>query len=140
MLLIEPPLDIDEWSLAKDGEPEYQSVFQDYCEAYEHAVLALPNDQIVKVLVHLHQGLQDLSIGGDSLHTIVSRELNEENFEASNKVAKLVIVCALGQTLVQQGYDVQENTAWLLLLCRMLVPVYLGLAIDDHFGMLPVPI
>lgn len=140
MLLIEPTLSVDEWANAKDGDTESQQAFEQYCKSYEAAVLALPRNQLAKILAHLAEGFEAHDVGTETYRRILSRELHEEEFEPSSKVAKLVVACSLGHALTQHGYELDHHTSWLLMLCRMLIPVYLGFAIDDHYGQLPVAI
>lgn len=139
MLLIEPPLTSEEWSSLKAGFPEYQAMFEEYCQSYEIAVLSMPQDQLTKVMSHLVECVEGDEVDEAAFHSIVLREVHEEDFEASSKVAKLVVLSAMANTLEHHGCEFTERTTCLLQLCRMLIPACLRLAVDDHFGLLQVP-
>ena len=139
MLLIEPPITLDEWCSLKAGFPEYQTAFEDYCRNYEIAVLSMPQDQLTKVMTHLVSIVEGDEVDEAAFHSIVLREVHEEDFEASNKVARLVVLSAMANTLEHHGCAFSERTSCLLQLCRMLIPACLRLADDDHFGRLQVP-
>lgn len=139
MLLIEPPLTQDEWCSLKSGFPEFQVVFEEYCRAYEVAVLSMPQDQLTKVMSHLVEQIEGDEVDEKAFHAIVLREVHEEEFEASGKVARLVVLAAMANTLEHHGCRFSERTNCLLQLCQMLIPACLRLAVDDHFGLLQVP-
>ena len=138
MLLLEPPLSCEEWISAKAGFPDHQSAFEEYCEQYELAVLSLPQDQLQKVVRYLVAEIDGDEVDADAFHAVLLREANEDEFEPSNKVARLVVLSALANTIEMHGCAFGERTACLLQLCRMLMPVCLKLAIDDHYGLLQV--
>jgi hypothetical protein len=138
MLLIEPPLSSSEWARLKAGCPRYEWLYADYCNAYESAVLSLPDKQIDRIVDHLMRDLEDAEVTPEALQLIIERELGEEDFEASGKVAKIVVLCALGQCLGGCGCPFSRRIRRLLQLCEELVPVFLMLAVDDHFGTLVV--
>ena len=138
MLLLEPPLTCQEWISAKAGCPDHQSAFEDFCERYELAVLGLPQDQLQKIVRYLVEEIEGDEVDAGAFHAVLLREANEEEFEPSNKVARLVVLSALANTLELHGCMFGERTECLLQLCRMMVPVCLKLAIDDHYGLLEV--
>ena len=138
MLLIEPPLSCDEWSNVDTDAPTFQCLFSHYCDDYMQAVLSLPLGQIGRIIAHFTSGLEHCPIAPVSFHRIVDRELSEPFFEPSGKVARLVILCALANTLQCRGQRFCNETERMLTMCREMIPICLMLAVDDHFGMLQV--
>ncbi|MBP89060.1 MAG: hypothetical protein CMJ64_20485 [Planctomycetaceae bacterium] len=136
MLLIEPPVTSEEWTDLRTQDAGFSQFFCQYCDQYFSAVLSLPGDQIGKVIEYMCGGLEEWHIDAWSFHTIVQRELQEREYEASSKVARIVILCALGETLSNHGYEMYQRTERLLNRCWELIPIVLMLAVDDHFGLL----
>jgi hypothetical protein len=136
MLVIEPPLTGEEWGHLKASDASLGCFLNHYCSDYFSVVLALPSDQIFKVLAYLVRGLENEAVTPDSFHRIVQRELSEHEYEASGKVARLVILCALAETLENRGYRLQRRTRRLINRCWQLIPEVVTMAIDDHFGLL----
>ncbi len=136
MLLIEPPLTVGEWVKSRDVEEHFQHRFALYCDQYASAVLSLPKTQLLKIWQELARGLQSCDVGPELLHVSVERELSEGDFEATSKLAKLVVLYALVDAIEQQGVQVTAKTRQLLQNCRQLAPCVLLLAVHDHFGML----
>ena len=138
MLLIEPPLTFDEWAGRDLGDAAFQALFHDYCDRYVKTVLSLPRHQLLKIWWELSRGLGQCDVGPELLHVIVEREIKEREYEASGKVAKLVILSALVDVIAQQGVAVHAKTRSLLCQCGRLLPAVLMMAVHDHFGMLQV--
>ena len=136
MLLIEPPLTGEEWGHLKASDASLGCFLNHYCSDYVSAVLALPHKQIFKVLRYLAEGFENDTVTPDSFHRIVQCELSEHEYEASGKVARLVILCALAETLESRGYGLQRRTKRLINRCWELIPEVLTMAVDDHFGLL----
>jgi hypothetical protein len=136
MLLIAPPLTCEEWTELRIPDAGFNQFFCQYCDQYFSAVLSLPGDQIGKVIAYLCAELEEWQIDAESFHTIVQRELQEQEYEASSKAARIVILCALGETLRNHGYEMYQRTERLLDRCWEMIPIVLMIAVDDHFGLL----
>ena len=98
--------------------------------------MSLPHEQISKVLANVTSGFERCPVDRHSFHGIVERELNERYFEPGTKVAKLIILCALANTLCRRGHRFCNGTRRVLRLCRDMIPVCLMLAVDDHYEIL----
>jgi hypothetical protein len=138
MLLIEPPLPKCEWALRELQHSRFEPILAQYQAAYEAAVLNLPREQLGKIVAYLVRDLEGGEFQPWLLHEIVQRELLETEFEPSSKVARLIVLCALADMLIEYGHTLALPTRELLDRCIELIPVCLTLAVDDHFGFLPL--
>jgi hypothetical protein len=137
MLLIDPPLTKCEWSLRGLQQAQFEQVLDEYRAAYEAAVLALPREQLAIIVGDLVQGLGKSEFRPELLYEILRRELLEEEFEPSRKVARLIVLCALADMLLDYGHTLEQRTQDALDFCRDMIPLCLTLAVDAHFGFLP---
>jgi hypothetical protein len=136
MLLIEPPLALAEWSRVKFLAPRPGRSLDRYCRSYESAVLSLPDGQLRKIVLHLLLDYEHCEVGPEAFHRIVERELTEEEFEPSSKVARLMVLDSLADMLRDEGIEVLPQTRRMLTFGREVIPLVLLHAIDDHFGVL----
>lgn len=133
MLLLEPTAAVDD--LRADAPSRRQrEKFADYCHQYQEEVLSLPPDQLGRILAYLVRGLEHCHLGPEVFHTIIERELREQDFELSGKVARLVVLAALAESLEQRGLKLTRRTQSLVQICRGLIPVVLQAALRDHVG------
>ena len=138
MLLIEPPYTCQQWMKLDRTSAGFQEWLIRFTETYIDEVLSQADDWLRQVAQCL---VGDLDADRDSdrdLHRIMLREVRERNFEPSGKVARLVVLCELGYALLDRDC-LPGDTRELLELCEELLPEYLLLAIDDHFGVMSVP-
>lgn len=136
MLLISPPLSPDEWVTSRIDDERFRWQFAHYCYRYINAVLSLPKPQLVKIWRELCRGMHNCDVGPELLHVIVERELSEEEFEATSKLAKLIVLCALTPAIERKTIQLGAKTKELLIKCQQFIPWVLMVAVQDHFGML----
>ena len=135
MLLIDPPLGFDDWQNANVSARSFQRRFVEYCDEYQKAVLDLPESQILKIMRELCGGLEFCAMGAETLHVVVERELREEDYEPSSKVAKLVVLCALANSLTDGDVELNKKTDAMIALCFGMMPYVLMLAVNDRFDL-----
>lgn len=139
MLIINPPLSRDDWRNARVRDRQFRVLFSDYCNAYQSSVLSLPENQIDRILRHMTRGMERVRIGPAVLHMIVENELREQEFELSSKVARLIILDALGSSL-NDYIEIQPEIMVLLRNCRELIPAVLMMAVNDHYAFIEEPV
>lgn len=133
MLLIAPPE--RKFSSSTSWHPsEISRQFSRFCRRYEQAVLELPYQTQARVLRYLTRGFHGLPLTGHRLHSIVERELTEQEYEFSGKVTRLILLQAFVQSLQDEGMPLEKRTVRLLIDCARSVPRILALAVDDHLG------
>jgi hypothetical protein len=136
MLLLDPPLPHDDWEWLIPGSPEFDCCLSRYTCEYESAVLSLPGCQLAKILAWLVRNHRGQVADVETFHEIVLRELEEQWWEASNKAASLVVLCALANSLHGDVIRVLPKTQQLLRTCRAMLPFVLVIAINDHYGLI----
>ena len=99
-------------------------------------MLQLPYEAQARILRHLTRDFHNLPMNARRLHAIVERELSEENYEYSNKVARIILLKAFARSLQDAGLRTLPQTERLLNCCQRFVPRLLALAVDDHLGLI----
>ncbi len=68
MLLIEPPVTCHEWVHLRSEGPRF---FSDFANDYVAAVMALPCDEVSRIVAYLCDGVEDTELDADMFHGVV---------------------------------------------------------------------
>jgi hypothetical protein len=129
MLLINPPCELESSVPSAEG----QVTFEEYQGAYEQAVLDQPFITLNRVLRFLTRGHRGAPMSSAALESIIFREWRDNDVEASQKVARLVILGAFARSLDDMGIRMSARASRMLAACDEKIPRYLQLALDDHW-------
>lgn len=135
MLLVAPPFEEEKWHSINRDSGHFRRTIDRYCDTYADAVVSLPEQQVTQSLNWLFRDFDHAEFSQLTLQSAIERELGEEHWEATSKVAALVLLCAMSESLLHKTDPLSAETEKLLGICGDLIPQILVVAIDDHFGL-----